>query len=129
MNTLTSNKGVLLLIETMFGRRAHMLTAQSRYIFTLEGKEMKISASDPQPVRIPATARHTFKADDTHEGPCTVEISTQVSPNAGPESIESTGASAQLYVLDPPPNTVATDIDVQASEISTHILTTAIRKK
>jgi hypothetical protein len=90
---------------------------------------MKISASDPQPVRIPAKARHTFKADDTHEGPCTVEISTQVSPKANPETTESTGASAQLYVFDPSSDTVAADINVQAFEISTHILTTAIRKK
>ena len=59
---------------------------------------MKVSASDPQPVHIPARARHTFKVDDTHEGPCTVEISTNVSPKAGPGNPEESGASAQLYV-------------------------------
>jgi hypothetical protein len=74
----------------------------SRYIFTLEGKEMKVSASDPQPVHIPAKARHTFKVDDTHEGPCTVEISTKVSPNASPGHPEEAGASAQLYVASLP---------------------------
>lgn len=74
------------------------LTLYSRYVFTLEGKEMRVSATDPQPVHIPATARHTFKVDDTHEGPCTVEISTKVSPYASPGSPEATGASAQLYV-------------------------------
>ena len=106
-----------------------VLIAPSRYIFTLEGKEMKISAADPQPVRIPATARHTFKVDDTHEGPCTVEISTQVSPKASAETVESTGASAELYALYPLLDIVATYVGLQAFEISTHILTTAIRKK
>ncbi|KAF2152401.1 hypothetical protein K461DRAFT_146181 [Myriangium duriaei CBS 260.36] len=53
---------------------------QGRYLFTLEGKTFPVSASDPQPVRIPATARHTFKVDPTHQGPCTIEISTDTSP-------------------------------------------------
>ncbi len=69
-----------------------------RYIFTLEGKEMKVSAFDPQPVQIPARARHTFRVDDTHEGPCTVEISTAVSPKSRPEDPESSGANAELSV-------------------------------
>ncbi len=52
----------------------HTLIESSRYIFTLEGKDMKISASDPQPVHIPAKARHTFKVDDTHEGVAKCEL-------------------------------------------------------
>lgn len=59
---------------------------------------MIISASDPQPVRIPAQARHTFKVDDTHEGPCTVEISTGISPKSDPEEPEANGANEKLYV-------------------------------
>ncbi|GAM85120.1 hypothetical protein ANO11243_031240 [Dothideomycetidae sp. 11243] len=53
---------------------------RGRYIFTLEGQSFTVSASDPQPVRVPATARHTFRVDPTHDGPCTIEISTAESP-------------------------------------------------
>lgn len=67
-----------------------------RYIFTLEGKDMAVSASDPQPVHIPARARHTFKVDDTHEGPCTVEITTDVSPTSSPDEPEANGPSEKL---------------------------------
>ncbi len=72
----------------------------SRYIFTLEGKDMKISASDPQPVRIPARARHTFKVDDTYEGPCSIEISTAISPKSRLDDPEVNRASEKLYVND-----------------------------
>ena len=54
---------------------------------------MTISTSDPQPVHIPAKARHTFKVDDTHEGPCTVEISTGTSPKSGPEELQANGSN------------------------------------
>ena len=67
-----------------------------RYIFTLEGKDTIVSAADPQPVRIPARARHTFKVDDTHEGPCTIEISTDVSPASSADEPEANGASPKL---------------------------------
>jgi hypothetical protein len=68
-----------------------------RYIFTLEGKDTVVSASDPQPVHIPARARHTFKADDTYEdGPCTIEISTDVSPMSPGADPEANGASSKL---------------------------------
>ena len=59
---------------------------------------MTVSASDPQPVHVPARARHTFKADDTHEGPCTVEISTSISPKSDPNEPEANGASSKLSV-------------------------------
>ena len=70
----------------------------SRYIFTLEGIDTVVSASDPQPiVRIPARARHTFKVDDSYEGgPCTIEISTDVSPKAPGSEPEARGASSKL---------------------------------
>lgn len=69
---------------------------EGRYIFTLEGKDIKVSAEDPQPVHIPARARHTFKVDQTHEGPCTIEISTRVSPRSSEAEPEAEGASEKL---------------------------------
>ncbi|KAK6394273.1 hypothetical protein LTR95_019576 [Oleoguttula sp. CCFEE 5521] len=72
---------------------------EGRYIFTLEGKDTTVSASDPQPVRIPATARHTFKVEDTHDGPCTVEISADAV--AGSIEDEDVGINAKLYVGSP----------------------------
>ena len=65
---------------------------EGRYIFTLEGVDRTLSASDPQPIKIPAGARHTFKVDDTHEGPCTIEISTPISPRG-----EAEGASEKFF--------------------------------
>ncbi|SMR50978.1 unnamed protein product [Zymoseptoria tritici ST99CH_1E4] len=53
---------------------------EGRYIFTLEGITTTLSATSPQPIHIPARARHTFKVDPTHSGPCTIEISTTISP-------------------------------------------------
>lgn len=58
---------------------------------------MKVSASDPQPVRIPARARHTFKVDDTHEGPCTIEISTYTSPKSPSNEPEAFGANSKFF--------------------------------
>nr|OQO21473.1 hypothetical protein B0A51_08852 [Rachicladosporium sp. CCFEE 5018] len=68
---------------------------EGRYIFTLEGKDTTVSASDPQPVRIPATARHTFKVDDTHDGPCTVEISADAV--LGSVEDEDVGINAKFF--------------------------------
>jgi len=59
---------------------------------------MTISASDPQPVRIPARARHTFRVDDTHEGPCTIEISTGISPRSPKDDPEAEGPNEKLFV-------------------------------
>jgi hypothetical protein len=72
-------------------------TRESRYIFTLEGKDTTISASDPQPVHIPARARHTFKVDDTCDGPCTIEISTSTSPRSVSEDPEAEGATSKFF--------------------------------
>ncbi|KAF7187692.1 putative oxidoreductase patJ [Pseudocercospora fuligena] len=58
---------------------------KGRYIFTLEGVDKTISASDPQPIRIPAGARHTFKVDDTCEDECVIEVSTLLSPKGADE--------------------------------------------
>nr|OQO30370.1 hypothetical protein B0A51_02037 [Rachicladosporium sp. CCFEE 5018] len=68
---------------------------EGRYIFTLEGKDTTVSASDPQPVRIPATARHTFKVDDTHDGLCTVEISADAVP--GSVEDEDVGINSKFF--------------------------------
>ncbi|KAI5367963.1 Putative rmlC-like cupin domain superfamily, rmlC-like jelly roll protein [Septoria linicola] len=70
---------------------------EGRYIFTLEGQDKTISASDPQPQRIPAGARHTFKVDDTCESPCTIEISTIVSPRSPSTSPEEEGANEKFF--------------------------------
>jgi len=70
---------------------------RSRYIFTLEGKDTTISSSDRQPVRVPARARHTFKVDEDFEGPCTIEISTTVSPNSTSDDPEANGASSKFF--------------------------------
>ena len=70
---------------------------EGRYIFTLEGKMTTVSATDPQPVRIPARSRHTFKVDDTHEGPCTIEISTRISPKSPASEPEAFGANEKFF--------------------------------
>ncbi|KAK4561769.1 hypothetical protein LTR86_004448 [Recurvomyces mirabilis] len=70
---------------------------EGRYLFTLEGKETAISASDPQPVHIPARARHTFRVDDTHEGPCTIEISTGISPRSPKNDPEAEGPNEKFF--------------------------------
>ncbi len=72
--------------------------AFSRYIFTLEGKDMVVSASDLMPIKITPRARHTFKADETHEGPCSIEISTAISPRSPAGDPEGEGMNEKLYV-------------------------------
>lgn len=58
---------------------------------------MTVSASDPQPVHVPAQARHTFKVDDSHEGPCTIEVSTRTSPQSPSDEPEAYGANAKFF--------------------------------
>ncbi|EMC96739.1 hypothetical protein BAUCODRAFT_488132 [Baudoinia panamericana UAMH 10762] len=70
---------------------------QGRYIFTLEGKDSTVSSSDSQPVHIPARARHTFRVDDTHEGPCEIEFSTDVSPRSSPNDPEAYGPNEKFF--------------------------------
>jgi hypothetical protein len=67
-----------------------------RYIFVLEGKNTVVSAADPQPVRVPARTRHAFKVDDTHDGPCTVEISTDVLPRSAVLEPNLRGTGSEL---------------------------------
>ena len=43
-----------------------------RFIFTLEGKETVYDSTSPTVV-IPATARHTFRADSSYEGECEIQ--------------------------------------------------------
>lgn len=66
---------------------------KGRYIFTLEGKVMILSASDPQSIRVPPAARHTSRVDDTHEGPCAIEISGKASPNSPSSELETYGTN------------------------------------
>ncbi|PSK59343.1 hypothetical protein B9Z65_3667 [Elsinoe australis] len=74
---------------------------QGRYLFTLEGVTTPVSASDPQPVIIPPTARHTFRVDPTCPTPCTIEISTLLSPLQSSTKSSSTsdplGASERFF--------------------------------
>jgi len=51
------------------------------FIFTLNGKENKISATDPNPsISITPGAPHTFAPDPSYKGPCVIEISAETSP-------------------------------------------------
>jgi len=70
---------------------------QGRYIFTLEGKDQIITPESPQPTRIPPRARHTFRVDPDSPTPCTIEISTAVSPLASPGSPSSAGVSSKFF--------------------------------
>lgn len=63
---------------------------------------MKVTASDPQPVHIPARARHTFTVDTTYDGPCTVEFNTDASPKSPSNDPEANGTSEKLYVSNLP---------------------------
>lgn len=92
-----------------------------RYIFTLEGKDMTVSASDPQPVVIPPQARHTFRVDTTHEGPCVIEFTTAISPKSSADRPEEHGGSGKRYATGPSPNKHANKMqsDFFATSIST----------
>ncbi|KAK0842655.1 hypothetical protein LTR91_025169 [Friedmanniomyces endolithicus] len=70
---------------------------EGRYIFTLEGKDMVVSASDLMPIKITPRARHTFKADETHEGPCSIEISTAISPRSPAGDPEGEGMNEKFF--------------------------------
>lgn len=72
----------------------HSDVPNSRFIFTLEGKEITVSPDSPQPIHIPAHARHTFRVDDTHEGPCTLAVTADAMPSDG-----SRGMSEKLCVI------------------------------
>ncbi|KAF4554752.1 Hypothetical protein D9617_3g018200 [Elsinoe fawcettii] len=54
---------------------------EGRYLFTLESRTFPVSSTDPQPVRIPPGARHTFRVDPTSPTRCVIEISTFLSPH------------------------------------------------
>jgi len=75
----------------------HFTVKEGRFIFTLEGKDVIKTASDPQPIRIPPRAKHTFKADVTYDGRCTILIETKVSPRAKPGDPESEGTNEKFF--------------------------------
>lgn len=54
---------------------------QGRFIFTLEGRNLRRSAQDG-PIVVPHRARHTFRVDETAEEPCIIQISL-ASPGSG----------------------------------------------
>lgn len=69
----------------------------SRYIFTLEGKDIVVSASDPQPVTIPPRARHTFRVDPTCDTKCMIAFTTAVSPRSSPSNPEEEGTNERFF--------------------------------
>jgi hypothetical protein len=59
------------------------LIVSRTFIFRLNGKETKISATDPNPrISITPGDPHTFSPDPSHKGPCVIEISADISPSA-----------------------------------------------
>ena len=78
--------------------KAKIRFLSSRFVFTVNGADSTISASDPQPVRVAAGVPHTFAADPTYDGPCTVEIRSYVGPNASGANDEDEGVNVKLCV-------------------------------
>jgi len=94
-NTSSSAKGTLIAHSPTWHDFPDL--SHSRFIFTLEGKEITVSPDSPQPIRIPARARHTFRVDDTHDNPCTLEVTVDAMP-----SDESRGMSEKLCAFPSP---------------------------
>ncbi|KAF2720729.1 hypothetical protein K431DRAFT_225703 [Polychaeton citri CBS 116435] len=71
----------------------YFTVTHGRFIFTLEGREFTVSATDEQTkITIPVLLRHTFKVDPTCTEPCGIELSTLISP-AGEEE----GATERFF--------------------------------
>lgn len=69
-----------------------------RFIFTLNGKDTPISATDPNPrINIRPGAPHTFAPDPTYQGPCTIEISADTSPKASTNIDTDAGISERFF--------------------------------
>jgi len=65
----------------------HFTVTQGTFIFTLNGKDIKISATDPNPrTSIAPGDPHTFVPDPSFKGPCVIEISAEMSPRASSET-------------------------------------------
>lgn len=56
---------------------------RGQFIFTLEGKEITYSSTDPQPIHIPARARHIFRANPTCKEECEIVITASPPEQSG----------------------------------------------
>ncbi|KAG9678446.1 hypothetical protein KCU99_g1223, partial [Aureobasidium melanogenum] len=76
----------------------HFVVTQGTFIFTLNGKETKISATDPNPhTSITPGAPHTFAPDPSHKGPCVIEISAETSPLSSETTATDLGVSERFF--------------------------------
>ncbi|THW85406.1 hypothetical protein D6D17_09197 [Aureobasidium pullulans] len=75
-----------------------MLTRNSTFVFTLNGKDTKISATDPNPrISITPGAPHTFAPDPSYKGPCVIEISAETSPLSSETTSTDLGVSERFF--------------------------------
>ncbi|KEQ99351.1 hypothetical protein AUEXF2481DRAFT_172394 [Aureobasidium subglaciale EXF-2481] len=78
----------------------HFTVTQGTFIFTLNGKDTKISATDPNPrMNITPGAPHTFAPDPSHKGPCVIEISAETSPLSSETTHQKTTPSLPQLLL------------------------------
>ncbi|KAH0292651.1 hypothetical protein M436DRAFT_73953 [Aureobasidium namibiae CBS 147.97] len=76
----------------------YFTVTQGTFIFTLNGKETKISATDPNPrISITPGAPHTFTPDPSHRGPCVIEISAETSPLSSETTATDLGISERFF--------------------------------
>ncbi|KAK6005275.1 hypothetical protein QM012_008054 [Aureobasidium pullulans] len=74
------------------------VVTQGSFIFTLNGKETKISATDPSPrVSITPGSPHTFNPDPAYKGPCVIEISAKTSPLSSETTATDLGVSERFF--------------------------------
>ncbi|KAI4748406.1 hypothetical protein E4T50_01286 [Aureobasidium sp. EXF-12298] len=74
------------------------LTANRAFIFTLNGKETRIAATDPNPrTSITPGAPHTFAPDPSYKGPCVIEISAETSPLSSETTATDLGVSEKFF--------------------------------
>jgi len=74
----------------------HFTVTQGTFIFRLNGKETKISATDPNPrISITPGDPHTFSPDPSYKGPCVIEISAATSSSSSTET--TAGVSEQFF--------------------------------
>ncbi|KAI4844017.1 hypothetical protein E4T44_06435 [Aureobasidium sp. EXF-8845] len=76
----------------------HFTVTQGAFIFTLHGKDTKISATDPNPrISITPGDPHTFAPDPSYKGPCVIEISADTSPVASAITATDIGLSEKFF--------------------------------
>ncbi|CAD0094413.1 unnamed protein product [Aureobasidium mustum] len=91
---------VMLIVPSLghWYQEEHFTVTQGTFIFTLNGKEIKISATDPNPrVSITPGAPHTFVPDPAYKGPCVIEISAETSPLSSETTATDLGVSERFF--------------------------------